>query len=108
MGAYKNKNKGYYWFLTAIEILTGYAIALPVYRKDTNNMTKAVEELQKKFKDRFGHYLSLAQFDDCKEFYKIGVKALLENHSIEYIFFPTVIKKLPWFHRTLKCGNTFQ
>ena len=25
MGSYKNKNKGYYWILTAIEILSRYA-----------------------------------------------------------------------------------
>ena len=27
MGRYKNQNKGYYWILTAIEILSRYAIA---------------------------------------------------------------------------------
>ena len=35
MGSYKNQNKGYYWILTAIEILSRYAFAIPVYRKDT-------------------------------------------------------------------------
>ena len=53
MSKYKNQNKGYYWILTAVEILSGYAFAVPVYRKDTNNMTKAVTELLKQFKDRF-------------------------------------------------------
>ena len=53
MGKYKNKNKGYYWILTAIEILSRYAFAIPVYRKDTNHMTKAVEELLREFKGRF-------------------------------------------------------
>ena len=45
MGKYKNQNKGYYWILTAIDILSRYAFAIPVYRKDTTNMTKAVTEL---------------------------------------------------------------
>ena len=47
MGKYKNQNKGYYWILTAVEILNRYAFTVPVYRKDTNNMTKAVTELLK-------------------------------------------------------------
>ncbi len=45
MGKYKNQNKGYYWILTAVEILSRYAFTIPVYRKDTKNMTKAVGEL---------------------------------------------------------------
>ena len=53
MSKYKNQNKGYCWILTAVEILSGYAFVVPVYRKDTNNMTKAVTGLLKQFKDRF-------------------------------------------------------
>ena len=41
---YKDQNKGYYWILTAVEILSRYAFTIPVYRKDTKNMTKAVGE----------------------------------------------------------------
>ena len=85
MGSYKNQNKGYYWILTAVEILSRYAFAVPVYRKDTNNMTKAITELLKQFKDRFDErYPKVAQFDDGKEFYNVGVKTLLEKHEIEY------------------------
>lgn len=54
MGKYKNQNKRYYWILTAIAILSGYTFAIAIYRKDTNNMTKAVEELLKQFKNRVG------------------------------------------------------
>ena len=50
MGSYKNQNKGYYWILTAVKILSRYVFAIPVYRKDTNNMIKAVTELLKQFK----------------------------------------------------------
>ena len=75
MGKYKNQNKGYYWILTAVEILSRYAFAVPVYRKDTNNMTKAVTELLKQFKDHFdGRYPKVVQFDDGKEFYNVGRK----------------------------------
>ena len=105
MGKYKNQNKGYYWILTAVEILSRYAFSVPVYRKDTNNMTKAVTELLKQFKDRFDEqYPKLAQFDDGKEFYNVGVKTLLEKHDIKY--FSTKSDKkaavVERFNRTLK------
>ena len=104
MGSYKYKNNGYYWILTAIEILSRYAFAIPVYRKDTNNMTKAVAKLLSQFKDRFNDYPKLAQFDDGKEFYNVGVKLLLEKHEIKY--FSTKNDKkaaiVERFNRTLK------
>ena len=106
MGKYKNQNKGYYWILTAIDVLSRYAFAIPVYKKDTNNMTKDVTELLKQFKERFGGYPKLAQFDDGKEFYNvgIGVKSLLEKHDIKY--FSTLSDKkaavVERFNRTLK------
>ena len=84
MGKYKNQNRGYYSFLTAIGILSWYGFAIPVYRKDSINMTKAVTELLKQFKDRFGDYPKLAQFVYGKEFYNVGVKKLLEKHEIKY------------------------
>ena len=103
MGKYKNYNRAYYCILTSIEILSRYDFAISIYRKDTNNMTKAVEELLKKFKDRFGDYPKLVQFDDRKEFYNVGVKRLLEDHNINY--FSTKSDKkaaVDRFNRTLK------
>ena len=104
MGKYKSTNKGYYWILTAIEILSRYAFAIPVYRKDTGNMTKAVTELLRQFKERFGEYPKLAQFDDGNEFYNVGVKTLLEKHGAKY--FSTKSDKkaalVERFNRTLK------
>ena len=38
--------------------------------------------LLKQFKDRFGDYPKLAQFDDGKEIYNVGVKALLEKQIL--------------------------
>ena len=64
MGKYANKNKGYRWILTAVEILSRYAFAIPVYRKDVKYMTEAVRELIKNFKERFGEYPSVLQFDE--------------------------------------------
>ena len=82
MGKYGNKNKGYRCILTAVEILSRYAFMIPVYRKDTKNMTKAVDLLLEKFKRRFGKYPNVIQFDKGKEFYNIGVRNLLKNHDV--------------------------
>ena len=60
MGKYKSQNKGFYWILTAVEILSRYAFTIPVYRKTTKYMTEAVSELLKKFNDRFGKYPKIA------------------------------------------------
>ena len=62
MGKYKDQNRGFYWILTAVEILSRYAFTIPVYRKTTTYMTEAVSELLKKFNDRFGRYPKNAQF----------------------------------------------
>ena len=104
MGKYKNQNKGYYWILTAVEILSRYAFAIPVYRKDTKNMTKAVDELLKQFKERFGKYPKVAQFDEGKEFYNVGVKELLKKHNVEYFSTNSDRKAaiVERFNRTLK------
>ena len=47
-------------------------------------MTKAAILLFKQFKERFGDYPKLAQFDDGKEFYNVGIQALLEKHGVKY------------------------
>ena len=104
MGKYKHKNRGYYWFLTGVEVLSRYAFAIPVYRKDTKNMTEGVEKLLEEFKVRFDKYPNVVQFDDGKEFYNVGVKTLLEDNNIEY--FSTQSDKkaaiVERFNRTLK------
>ena len=69
-------------------------------------MTKSVEELLRKFKDRFGEYPKLAQFDDGKEFYNVGVRSLLEKQDIIIKYFSTNSDKkaavVERFNRTLK------
>ena len=64
MGKYGSKNKGYRWILTAVEILSRYAFAIPVRRKDGKNMTKAVDLLLERFKERFGKYPNSVQFEE--------------------------------------------
>ena len=104
MGKYANKNKGYRWILTAVEILSRYAFAIPVYRKDVKNMTEAVKGLLKNFKERFGKYPDVVQFDEGKEFYNVGVRGLLKSHNVNY--FSTKSEKkaaiVERFNRTLK------
>ena len=84
MGKYASKNKGYRWILTAVEILSRYAFTIPVYRKDTKNMTKVVGLLMGNFKERFGKYPNVAQFEEGKEFYNFGVKDLLKSYNVDY------------------------
>ena len=77
----------------------------PFTKKGTSNMTNAVEGLPEDIKDRFGHYpLPLAQFNDGKEFYNVGVKALLGGHGIKYFSIKSDKKAavVERFNRTLK------
>ena len=78
------KNKGYRWILKAVEILSRYAFAIPVYRKNKESMTKAVKTLLENFKERFGKYPNVIQFDEGKEFYNVGVRDLLKSHDVNY------------------------
>ena len=45
-------------------------------------MTKAVDLLLNNFKERFGKYPNVAQFDKGKEFYNVGVRDLLKSHNV--------------------------
>ena len=104
MRKYKNRSKGYFWILTAVEILSRYAFTIPLYRKDTKNMTKEVGESLKQFKERFGKYPKVAQFDEGKEFYNVGVKELLKKHNVGYFSTNSDRKAaiVERFNRTLK------
>ena len=47
-------------------------------------MTKAVDQLLDNFRTRFGKYPNVAQFDEGKEFYNVGVRDLLKSHNVHY------------------------
>ena len=105
MKKYNKENKGYYWILTGIEILSRYAFAIPVKRKDTENMTNAVAKMMTKYKSRFKKYPKFIQFDEGKEFYNVGVKSLLRDaYNVKYFSTHTGKKAaiVERFNRTLK------
>ncbi len=67
-------------------------------------MTKAVGELLEEFKERFGKYPNVAQFDEGKEFYNVGVRDLLTKNDVEYFSTNSERKAaiVERFNRTLK------
>jgi hypothetical protein len=104
MTTYDDKNKGYRWILTSIEILSRYAFTVPVHRKNAVTMKDAVSTCLEQFNNHFGKYPKLVQFDQGTEFYNKEVKSLLNKHNIE--FFSTYSDKkaavVERFNRTLK------
>ena len=104
MQKYGRKNKGNNWILTGVEILSRYAFAIPVYRKNTESKVGSVDLLLEKFKERFGKYPTVIQFDEGKEFYNVGVKTLLKEHDVEYFSSKSEKKAaiVERFNRTLK------
>jgi predicted transcriptional regulator len=69
MTKYDDKNKGYRWILTSIEILSRYVFTVPVHRKNAATMKEAVSNCLEQFKNHFGKYPKLIQFDKGTEFY---------------------------------------
>ncbi len=67
-------------------------------------MTKAVSDLLEEFKERFGKYPNVAQFEEGKEFYNVGVRDLLTKNNIEYFSTNSERKAaiVERFNRTLK------
>ena len=67
-------------------------------------MTKAVSDLLEEFKERFGKYPNVAQFDEGKEFYNVGIRDLLIKNNIEYFSTNSERKAaiVERFNRTLK------
>ena len=84
MSKYNDKNKGYRWILTSIEILSRYAFTVPVHRKNATTMKDAVSNCLEQFKNHFGKYPQFVQFDQGTEFYNKEVKSLLNKHNIEF------------------------
>ena len=93
MSKYKDKNGGYSWILTAVELLSRYAFTIAVFRKDTNNMTKSVAEFLRQFKSHFSSYPRFVQFDDGKELYNVGTFLQLFLQDTSFYNFSTFSDK---------------
>ncbi|CAB4014362.1 integrase core domain-containing, partial [Paramuricea clavata] len=67
-------------------------------------MTKSVNLLLEEFRKRFGKYPEVAQFDEGKEFYNVGVRDLLQKHDVRYFSTNSDRKAaiVERFNRTLK------
>ena len=107
---YENENDDYRWILTAIEILSHYVFAIPGCHKHKDFMEPAVKRLLEQFKERFGKYPNIVQFDDGGEFYNTKVLPFLKSKNICYFSTQLTSKKaaiIERFNRTLKqeCGS---
>lgn len=103
--SFKHKNKGFAIILTAININTKYAFAIPVKTKTAADMLEAMTELVKQVKDKYGDFYTL-ETDNGNEFLNSKVQALLEANQISHHTgqegdhqFTGIIER---FNRTLK------
>ena len=94
-----NKNDGYHFILTVIDIFSRFAWARPLKSKSGQQVAEA-------FKDIFreGRIPKRIQTDEGKEFYNQHVKALFEQHNIELFRVKSAYKAaiVERFNRTLK------
>ena len=98
MQAFSSFNKGSKYILTAIDVFSKYAWAVPIKDKSAASVTKAFEKI---ISDRIPKKLWV---DEGKEFYNATFKKLLDKHKIDmYSTFnegkAVVIER---FNRTLK------
>ena len=91
-------NKGYFWILNVIDILSRYAWSIPIKNKSGIEVTNAFKII---FKEAIPEKI---QFDEGTEFYNKDFKKLLSDNNIEY--FSTKSEKkaavVERFNRTLK------
>lgn len=87
MSKHDSENDGYKYIMMCIELLSRYAIAIPLRKKEGRVLKVTMEEFLQKFKDRFNAYPKLMQFDEGPEFLNKNVIDLLKSHNI--VFFST-------------------
>ena len=95
----KANNDGNRYTLTSIEILSRYAFTAYQKRKSGEDTLVSVKKVLDKFKERFGKYPDVIQFDDGAEFKNPQVNKLL--NELEIKSFSTLIKRTGW-HPTQK------
>ena len=68
------QNDGYANILTSIEVLSRFEFTKELKSKTGKEVSEAMTEILKEFKDRFGDYPEFVQFDDGSEFKNDDVK----------------------------------
>jgi len=98
MKSLEQYNKGYFWIINVIDILSRYAWSIAIKRKTGVEVTNAFKII---FKEAIPEKI---QFDEGTEFYNKDLKKLLSENDIEY--FSTHSEKkasvVERFNRTLK------
>jgi hypothetical protein len=80
---FKAQNKNYSTILTAININTKYAFAIPVKSKGSGDMTEAMQKLIGQVMVKYGKFFTL-ETDNGKEFTNHSVQKLLEENKIAH------------------------
>lgn len=84
LAKHSEENDGYKYIIMGIELLSRFAISIPVRKKEGKVMKEGIIEFLQKFKDRFHGYPKLIQFDEGSEFLNKDVIPVLKEHDITY------------------------
>ena len=105
MSKYESQNQDYRWILTAIDVFSRYAFAVPLRRKHKEFTVNTVQTLLNQFEKKFEKLPHVIQMDDGGEFKNTRVLPLLESKGIKYFSTRVTYKKasiVERFNRTLK------
>lgn len=97
---FKDKNRGYKYILTVIDIFSKFAFAAPLLTKNGKEVTKAFEKILNKY----GKKVKNVHCDKGTEFYNKEFKDLMKRKNINMYSTTTKIKAgiVERFNRTLK------
>ena len=90
-------NDGNRYILMAIEIISRYAFTRYQKTKSGKDTAVSMKRVFEEFKDRFGDYPDMVQFDNGAEFLNPEVKKLLSDLDIQY--FSTLIRRTGYHKR---------
>lgn len=104
MQPYANKNSGYRYMLTVIDVFSKYAWAKPIKGKDAASVTKAMRDILDSQDGKFLKPPRYLQTDRGKEFYNATFQNMLKEYNIK-LYSTYSVKKaavIERFNRTLK------
>ena len=95
---FANENDGYGYIVAAIEVLSRYAFAVPLRKKESSEVTPATEVILKEFYKHFGRYPKFIVSDYGVEFTNKSFKEMLKKYPAEYVKNDEVIEgAIEWF-----------